>query len=305
MIFFLLITFICGSDALSLESVDKVLSVRQSPDPSPSDADPPLGDEQSVDRFQIKANQSLGTKKSAGLLSQIKDDPQAFLAEMQKLDPAAVRNIITLLEELKETSEARETLLVDELSAKNTALGNAAVNVVAKEGVLESANQAAAAANQAVAAAQTDLDNAKNDHTAKQSEKDSAQTTHDDELPSLNNEQQVLTDVIDMLYGLIDETPTQGIDSDWILAERGASCTAACASGCDESRWPTTQAEFEAIYASENLGEQMVCQNFNTGTWTINPAYYPTHSRGCWTISEGSDRCSRSNPDVNRWCPCR
>jgi hypothetical protein len=305
-LFFLLISFIYGSESLSLVRFDKVLAETPSvgADKSPvtmKDFLPQV----KANPDPATANFSLAVKKSAGLLSQIEENPKTFMAAMQNLDNDALRNIITLLEELKAASEARENSLVDELSTTSAAVADAAVNVVEKEGVLSSAQQAAAAANQAVAAAQTDLDDARDDHAAKEGDQASAQTAHDAELPDLNNEQRVLGEVINMLYDLLDDTPTESVlDSDWVIGAKGATCTATCPKGCDDSRWPLTQADFEAIYASENLSNQMVCTAFNTGSWTINPAVYPGHGGGCWTTSSGSDRCSRSHPDVYRWCPC-
>jgi len=306
MIFFLLIAFSYVSESLPLVRLDKVLAETQSFGADKS----PVTIEDSLPQIRAnpdpaKANLSITAKKSTGLLSQIEENPKAFLAEMQKLDPAALRNIITLLEELKGTSEDRENLLVGNLDTTTAAVSGAAVNVVEKEQALEIAQQNAVGANQAVAAAENALNDARDDHAAKEHDQASAQSAHDEELPDLNNEQQVLAEVIDMLYDLLGDTPTESVlDSDWVLGVRGATCTATCARGCDDSRWPATQADFEAIYASENLSNQMVCTSFNTGSWTINPAVYPTYESGCWTTSSGADRCSRSHPDVYRWCPC-
>merc|ERR1719222_466902 len=137
---------------------------------------------------------------------------------MQNLDPVALQRVITLLEDLKASSEAEETQLIDDLSAKNTALDQANARVVQKENDLDDANDAVDDANDAVTAAQgvlttaqqaatvagTALEDERSDQAGKQAEKDASQTTHDNQIPTLNEEQRVLTEVINMLRGLPD-----------------------------------------------------------------------------------------------------
>merc|ERR1719222_413707 len=132
---------------------------------------------------------------------------------MQNLDPVALQRVITLLEDLKASSEAEETQLIDDLSAKNTALDQANARVVQKENDLDDANDAVDDANAAVTAAQgvltttqqaataagTALTNEREDQAGKQAEKDASQTAHDNQIPPLNEEQRVLTEVISML----------------------------------------------------------------------------------------------------------
>jgi len=165
---------------------------------------------------------TVAAKKSPDLLLSLKSNPKEFVAQMEQLDPVALTNVITLLEDLLSTSEAREAQLIDELDDASTALGAAAQDVVEKENSKNSADQAVIdtqeAADQAVANAQqvadtasTDLDNARSHHAAKQTVWNAAQTAHDHELPGLNNEQQVLRDVIAMLKGLPEH---QGLDCD-------------------------------------------------------------------------------------------
>jgi len=173
MLLFYLIAFLCGTNSLPLQNIDRLL----------------------------QASVAAG-KESPDLLESIKSNPAEFVSEMQQLDPTALKNVIALLEGLLATSEARETTLIDELGAANTALDAAGVDVVQKEDAKNSADQAVADAQQVAAAASTDLDNARSHRADKQDVKDAAQTAHDDELPDLNNEQQVLRDVIAMLQAL-------------------------------------------------------------------------------------------------------
>jgi len=173
---------------------------------------------QSIDKEMVLSETFPGTiaaKDPPDLLSSIESNPKEFVAQMQQLDPTALKNVITLLEDLLSTSEAREAQLIAELDDASTALGAAAQVVVEKEDsknsadqavidTQEAADQAVANAQQVAATASTALDNARSHHADKQTVKDAAQTAHDDELPGLNNEQQVLRDVIAMLNGLPD-----------------------------------------------------------------------------------------------------
>jgi len=186
MIFFYLFAFIYASNALHLVSKDDVMN----PD----------------------------NTTQTTLLASIKSNPQLFVEEMQNLDPVALQRVITLLEDLKASSEAEETQLIDDLSAKNTALDQANARVVQKENDLDDANDAVDDANAAVTAAQgvltttqqaataagTALTNEREDQAGKQAEKDASQTAHDNQIPPLNEEQRVLTEVISMLRGLPD-----------------------------------------------------------------------------------------------------
>merc|ERR1719273_1011147 len=129
---------------------------------------------------------------------------------MQNLDPAALQRVITLLEDLKASSEAEETQLIEDLSAKKTALDQANARVVQKENDLDDANDDVDDANAAVTAAHgvlttaqqaaiaagTALTNERSHQASKQAEKDASQTSHDNQIPTLNEEQRVLTEVI-------------------------------------------------------------------------------------------------------------
>jgi len=202
MIFFYLFAFIYASNAIHPVSKDDIMN----PD-------------------NIVTGNSTGAKElPSNLLASIKSNPQLFVESMQNLDPAALQRVITLLEDLKTSSEAEETQLIDDLSAKNTALDQANARVVQKENDLDDANDAVDDANAAVTAAQgvltttqqaataagTALTNEREDQAGKQAEKDASQTAHDNQIPPLNEEQRVLTEVIAMLRGLPDASPSNG-----------------------------------------------------------------------------------------------
>lgn len=156
------------------------------------------------------------TLKPQTVLAKIKADPKKFVSELENLDPAALRHIISLLEELLESSEARKTELVNTLQDANNALDTANTDVLnalddltaaqartaAAIAALNTANQEKTAADADELAVSTDLEEKRQVHTDAQTAQETAQTAHDDELPGLNNEQQVLRDVIAMLKGL-------------------------------------------------------------------------------------------------------
>merc|ERR1719445_3030126 len=76
---------------------------------------------------------------------------------MSKADPLVLKQIISMLEGLLTTSEAREGELVDNLDQKQTALDDANGRLVAAQTVLSQATAAQAAADAAVVAANEDL----------------------------------------------------------------------------------------------------------------------------------------------------
>lgn len=129
-------------------------------------------------------------------------NPKEFVAEVTKLDPVELRNIVGLLEALKGTSEAREAHLIDVVSNKNAEAVITGEAVVDAQTVVTNAEGAVVDAQAAVTVANQELTNANTAHAAKLGEGASAQQAHDDEIDSLNDEQQVITDVINMLEGL-------------------------------------------------------------------------------------------------------
>jgi len=165
------------------------------------------------------------TMKSMGFLQNIEADPKKFVSEAEQLDPAALANVIGLLEELLLSSQTREDHLVGQLQDANDALDVANDHVLDAEDdlvaaqarttaaiaavgsanqVLSTAQQEQTAAEAAQAAVEADLEAKRQVHTQKQTEQGNAQTAHDDEIASLNNEQQIIQEVIDMLNGLPD-----------------------------------------------------------------------------------------------------
>jgi len=74
------------------------------------------------------------------------------------------------------------------------------IAVTGAQGVLTTSQQAATAAG-------TALTNERENQAGKQAEKDASQTAHDNQIPSLNEEQRVLTEVIEMLRGISDASP--------------------------------------------------------------------------------------------------
>jgi hypothetical protein len=135
------------------------------------------------------------TMSSQNLMQQIKADPKKFVAEMAKVDPTALAEIISLLENLLETSEGQEQDLVDKVDeetakALQTAedLANAATAVEDAQAALELAEQEHSAASDA--------------HDAQEAAKALAEQEHADAAGGLNGEQDVIREVIAMLKGL-------------------------------------------------------------------------------------------------------
>merc|ERR1712080_293566 len=79
--------------------------------------------------------------------------------------------------------------------------------VAVAQDALTAAQNEQTLAESAEATVEADLEGKRQVHTEKETEQGDAQTAHDDEIDSLNNEQQVLQEVIDMLNGLPDATP--------------------------------------------------------------------------------------------------
>jgi len=122
-------------------------------------------------------------------------DPKLLL-EMAKVDPQAVQGIIDSLTALHETSKAREAEVIQNLADAEDALGVASAAVVAAQGVLQGANDD-------LSAAQQHLSSMSAVEEAAQDAKDSAETVHNDELPGLENEINVLDQVIAALRDLL------------------------------------------------------------------------------------------------------
>lgn len=139
---------------------------------------------------------SLQPAKDASLLERYQQNPQQFIAAMAEVDPSEVEKIIALLEGLKATSEEQENTLIANLRDAESALGDAASDVLDAEAVEDAATQA-----QGLAAA--DLADKVAAHADAEGVLNDAQQVHDDEIDSLNDEQAVIANVINMLRDLI------------------------------------------------------------------------------------------------------
>jgi predicted nucleic acid-binding Zn-ribbon protein len=173
------------------------------------------------------ANKTANVVKPKSILDKVIGDPKQFVAEIQNLDPTALRTIITLLEDLLTTSEEREDALNNAVSDADNAVSDAANGVADAEDVLtgkqqgvadaeahltttqeqaaaavEAAEAALAAAQQAETEAQGSLNDAKADHTQKVDAKSDAEDSLAGEVDGLNHEQQVLREVIAILENL-------------------------------------------------------------------------------------------------------
>lgn len=208
------------------------------------------------------------TMNSMGFLQTIEADPKKFVSEAEQLDPAALANVIGLLEELLLSSQTREDHLVGELQDANDALDVANNHVLDAEDdlvaaqdrttaaiaavssanqVLSDAQQEQTAAEAAQAAVEADLDAKRQVHTQKQTEQGNAQTAHDDEIASLNNEQQIIQEVIDMLKGLPDANVAT-----WQLVAHSGSNT-----NVDAAFWNSVCGNFNDLTVSDTILVEM------------------------------------------------
>jgi len=149
--------------------------------------------------------------KQMSLLEKFKADPKAFVSQLSEADPQVLRQILTLLDGLLTTSENREGELVDNLNQKQSALNDANGRVVAAQGVLDQALLDQTAADAAVIAATADVAAQTVEQNQAIIERDDAQQEHDSEIDSLNDEQAVLRQVIDILTNLLgqQQQPTE------------------------------------------------------------------------------------------------
>jgi len=186
MLFFYLITLLCGSNSLPLSSL-------------------PYGGANNIIPLNTTIAQKIIDNKqlssSSGFLTEIKANPQAFIAEVQNLDPDSIKKIIALLIELRGTSESHEDNLIDDLTLKKEQLSTSDEDLVAAENAEDDAVQAASDAEAARLAAIDAHNDVKSDNTAKRNAKNLAEEAAK-EIPSLDDEQKVLTDVINIMKGL-------------------------------------------------------------------------------------------------------
>merc|ERR1712110_38014 len=130
-----------------------------------------------------------------GLMKQIMADPKKFVAEVSKVDPGELQNIITLLEGLLETSEGQEQELVDRVNDETQAALESAE-------VLTNAATAVEDAQAALALREQEHQAASDAHDAQEGAKAAAEQEFADVSVGLDGEQEVIRQVIAMLQGL-------------------------------------------------------------------------------------------------------
>jgi len=138
---------------------------------------------------------SNATLPSKNLMKQIMADPKKFVAEVSKVDPGELQNIITLLEGLLETSEGQEQALVDKVNAETQAALESAE-------VLTNAASAVEDAQAALALREQEHQAASDAHDAQEGLKAAAEQEFADLSVGLDGEQEVIRQVIAMLQGL-------------------------------------------------------------------------------------------------------
>merc|ERR1719189_3245904 len=129
-----------------------------------------------------------------------KKNPVQFMESMSKLDPDGVTQIISMLQELLDQSEAREATLEQELQ-------QASENLNEKSNDLVNAQNNLASATTAHANAESDLAIQRGIEDDKRREIVEATQLKDDQFLPLNDERNVLLDVIQMLETLL---PSEG-----------------------------------------------------------------------------------------------
>jgi len=146
------------------------------------------------------SNATLPTKD---LMKQIMADPKKFVAEVSKVDPGELQNIITLLEGLLETSEGQEQDLVDRVDAETQAALESAE-------VLLNAASAVEDAQAALALREQEHQAASDAHDDQEDKKTAAEQEFADLSVGLDSEQEVIRQVIAMLQGLQPQQPCDG-----------------------------------------------------------------------------------------------
>jgi hypothetical protein len=126
--------------------------------------------------------------KPTNLMEKVMADPKKFVAEVSNVDPAALAEIISLLEGLLTTSTNQEQDLQDKADEETAKAVQTAEEVLVTQAAVEAAQQAHTAAVNA--------------HDTQEIAKDIAVAEHADQSVGLDAEQKVLRDVIDMLNGL-------------------------------------------------------------------------------------------------------
>jgi predicted nucleic acid-binding Zn-ribbon protein len=228
--------------------------------------------------------------KPKSILDKVIGDPKQFVAEIQNLDPTALRTIITLLEDLLTTSEEREDTLNNAVSDADSAVSDASNGVADAEDVLtgkqqgvtdaeahlkttqeeaaaavEAAEAALATAQQAETEAQGSLNDAKADHTQKVDDKTEAEDNLAGELDGLNHEQEVLREVIAILENLHSKNTPAYLSLDNWDAVNGATIDAGVAKcetnagSCNIITKGTYTRPFSVSWTSKLLGGSEEC----------------------------------------------
>merc|ERR1712228_1018891 len=151
-------------------------------------------------------------------------------------------------------SQAREDELINHLNQKIAELDSADDAVAAAQAALDAAVTAEAVAEHALSAAQQDVGTAESDlankvdaQSNKQTEKNDAQANHDASIGTLNDEQAVLTQVIEILTDLLGRQPVQH-DQDLFFDHNGVKYFKVKVAGAMlSSNMPTSYRSISAI----------------------------------------------------------
>jgi len=152
--------------------------------------------------------EKVSSNSTGSLLLQFKKNPIAFVSAMSKADPAVLREVLGLLNQLLDTSNTRETQLTTILNTKIAELGDAESDVADAVVTLNDANTTLGAAQAGVVSAEADLAAKNAVRATKETEKNDAQVNHDAEIDSLNTEQAMLQQVIEILEDLLGRQAT-------------------------------------------------------------------------------------------------
>jgi len=139
---------------------------------------------------------------STGLLKTIMADPKKFVAEVSKVDPGELANIISLLEALLETSENQEQDLVDHVADESQKALQSAEVLADAQTAVDGAQGDVEDAQAALALREQEHQAASDAHDAQEGAKALAEQELADLEGGLNSEQEVIRQVIAMLQGL-------------------------------------------------------------------------------------------------------
>lgn len=242
------------------------------------------------------------------------------------------------------TSQAREDELVNHLNQKIAELDGANDAVVDAQAVLDAAVTAEAVAEHALSAAQQDVGTAESDlaskvdaQSNKQTEKNDAQANHDASIGTLNDEQAVLTQVIEILTDLLGRQPIQH-DQELLLDHNGvkyfkvqvagamlsSNVLAACT---DVGLTPLCSGSSGCQYNDDNCKVTDLTDSTNSCSWPMHELavekcgtnyprdcangefegvynYMAAWASGSACGVEGSNWCSQGKDFSDRWAVC-